>query len=252
MGHALACRQVGGTANRITLWPLGGVAYVNPPQRPGAMLWSIAAGPLVNVALVPVSMALYALSNAYGWARSMPDLNQFVISVSVINLILLAFNLMPVYPLDGGQILRSLLWFVLGRGRSLAATTVIGFIGIAGFVAVAIGSRSGWLLLVAGYMLFNCWNGLKAALFYMRQEKLPRREGFACAGCHAAPPFGDHWQCGKCRQRFDVFAGGSACPYCGDLIDRVSCLYCLETHLLNQWMAGSQAQQVHIPALNAP
>ena len=35
-GHALACRQVGGVANQIVLWPLGGVAYVNPPQRPGA------------------------------------------------------------------------------------------------------------------------------------------------------------------------------------------------------------------------
>lgn len=43
-GHALACRQVGGTANRILLWPFGGVAYVDPPQRPGATLWSIAAG----------------------------------------------------------------------------------------------------------------------------------------------------------------------------------------------------------------
>src|SRR5271168_757344 len=53
-GHSLACRRVGGTADRILLWPFGGVAYVNPPQRPGAMLWSIAAGPLVNVALIPV------------------------------------------------------------------------------------------------------------------------------------------------------------------------------------------------------
>ena len=43
-GHALACRQVGGTANQIVLWPLGGVAFVNPPPRPGATLWSIAAG----------------------------------------------------------------------------------------------------------------------------------------------------------------------------------------------------------------
>jgi Zn-dependent protease len=43
-GHALACRSVGGTADTIMLWPLGGVAYVNPPQRPGATLWSIAAG----------------------------------------------------------------------------------------------------------------------------------------------------------------------------------------------------------------
>ena len=34
-GHALACRQVGGTANQIVLWPLGGVAYVNPPQPAG-------------------------------------------------------------------------------------------------------------------------------------------------------------------------------------------------------------------------
>src|SRR6267143_7081762 len=50
-GHALACRQVGGTADKIVLWPLGGVAYVNPPPRPGATLWSIAAGPLVNVML---------------------------------------------------------------------------------------------------------------------------------------------------------------------------------------------------------
>src|ERR1017187_6332129 len=56
-GHALACRSVGGQANQIVLWPLGGVAYVSPPQRPGAMLWSIAAGPLVNVVLAPVLTA---------------------------------------------------------------------------------------------------------------------------------------------------------------------------------------------------
>src|ERR1700688_3355509 len=42
-GHALACRQVGGRADQIVLWPLGGVAYVDPPPRPSATLWSIAA-----------------------------------------------------------------------------------------------------------------------------------------------------------------------------------------------------------------
>src|SRR5438094_788479 len=42
-GHALACRQVGGRANQIVLWPLGGVAYVDPPPRPGPTLWSIPA-----------------------------------------------------------------------------------------------------------------------------------------------------------------------------------------------------------------
>lgn len=72
-GHALACRQVGGTANQIVLWPLGGVAYVNPPQRPGATLWSIAAGPLVNVGLLPVLFGLGMLSRWLGWAAAMPD-----------------------------------------------------------------------------------------------------------------------------------------------------------------------------------
>src|SRR3954464_9597150 len=57
-GHALACRQTGGQANQIVLWPLGGIAFVNPPRRPGAMLWSIAAGPLVNVLLFPILSAI--------------------------------------------------------------------------------------------------------------------------------------------------------------------------------------------------
>src|SRR5436190_20091440 len=58
-GHALACRQAGGTADQIVLWPLGGIAFVSPPRRPGAMLWSIAAGPLVNVLLVPVLFVVH-------------------------------------------------------------------------------------------------------------------------------------------------------------------------------------------------
>src|SRR5438477_1936932 len=73
-GHALACRQVGGTADRIVLWPLGGVAYVDPPQRPGATLWSIAAGPLVNVALIPVLFALNAAARSSGWAANLSDI----------------------------------------------------------------------------------------------------------------------------------------------------------------------------------
>src|SRR5437899_12375448 len=77
-GHALACRQVGGTADQIVLWPLGGVAYVSPPPRPGATLWSIAAGPLVNVALVPVLTVLLVLGDRFGWNAGSPDAYQLV------------------------------------------------------------------------------------------------------------------------------------------------------------------------------
>lgn len=118
-GHALACRQVRGTANQIVLWPLGGVAYVNPPARPGATLWSIAAGPLVNVALLPVFVVAYMLSQSLGWAGAMPDLYRLVRALLLIDALLLIFSMLPIYPLDGGQILRSLLWFVMGRARSL-------------------------------------------------------------------------------------------------------------------------------------
>ncbi len=103
-GHALACRQVGGTANQIVLWPLGGVAYVSPPPRPGPTLWSIAAGPLVNVALVPVLFVFGILSRSLGGGVTAQDLHALVRAVSIINIVLLVFNLLPVYPLDGGQI----------------------------------------------------------------------------------------------------------------------------------------------------
>lgn len=142
-GHALACRSVGGNANQIVLWPFGGVAYVAPPQRPGAQLWSIVAGPLVNVVLVPVLSLLWWLADSAGWPDTNPNLYTYVQTVWFINLILLLFNMLPVYPLDGGQILRSLLWFFFGRAQSLQIATVIGFIGAACLAAAAIWLQSG-------------------------------------------------------------------------------------------------------------
>src|SRR5271157_741656 len=100
-GHALACRQVGGRAEQIILWPLGGVAYVAPPQRPGAMLWSIAAGPLVNVVLAPPLVLLLLAGASLGWPEAMPDGFRFVQAICLTNLALLVFNLLPIYPLDG-------------------------------------------------------------------------------------------------------------------------------------------------------
>jgi len=140
-GHALACRQTGGTADEIILWPLGGVAFVRPPPRPGAELWSIAAGPLVNVVLLPVILGL----------------------IRAINGGLLVFNLLPVYPLDGGQILRSVLWYFVGPATSLLVATVIGLAGGAGLVAYGLFSGRLWTAMLAGFLLFNCWQSFRFA-----------------------------------------------------------------------------------------
>src|SRR6202048_4029830 len=84
-GHALACRQVGGRADLIVLWPLGGVAYVDPPPRPGATLWSIAAGPLVNVVLLPILFVAVTVGQSSGMAATAPDLYSLLLAVRSIN-----------------------------------------------------------------------------------------------------------------------------------------------------------------------
>src|SRR5436853_5935238 len=110
-GHALACKSVGGIAKQIVLWPLGGIAFVQPPPRAGAYLWSIAAGPLVNVILLPLTMGLAVIVRRMAVPS---DIVRYVDAIAGMNFILLIFNLIPIYPLDGGQILRAILWFFAG------------------------------------------------------------------------------------------------------------------------------------------
>jgi Zn-dependent protease len=235
-GHALACRSVGGSANQIVLWPLGGVAYVNPPPRPGATLWSIAAGPAVNVALIPVLYGLEILSGSLGWAQTMPNFAAWLHAVQVINIVLLVFNILPIYPLDGGQILRSLLWFVMGRARSLMAVTVIGFIGVAGLIFFAVRSQSVWIGLISAFIVMNCWSGLQQARALSKLEKLPRRDGFACPSCKMAPTIGAFWGCGNCGKPFDIFEAQGVCPHCGSRYDTVKCFECGRAYPLREWV----------------
>jgi Zn-dependent protease len=236
-GHALACRQVGGTSNQIVLWPLGGVAYVNPPPRPGATLWSLAAGPLVNVALIPVLMVLLTLSRSLGWPLTMPNAYLLLQSISFINAALLIFNILPIYPLDGGQILRSLLWFVMGRARSLLVATLIGFVGVAALIFFAVRAGSLWIVILAGFILLNCWGGLKQAIVLLRLAKLPRRYGFACPWCKAEPPMGDLWRCPHCKTSFDTFEVQGVCPQCAARFREAQCLHCGRLTLLDGYTA---------------
>jgi len=236
-GHALACRWVGGTANQIMLWPLGGVAYVNPPPRPGATLWSIAAGPLVNVALLFVFAPLgIILDRSLGLAKRSPDFHSFLIALLGINAILLVFNLLPIYPLDGGQILRCLLWFVLGHARSLMASVAVGFVGVAGLLVLAGWRRSWWLGVLAVYILMNCWRGLRQAQVLYRLNKLPHHEGFACPSCKAVPPVGRFWRCTQCAEVFDTFQARGVCPHCAGQVAGTPCLYCRAQSPFSEWI----------------
>ena len=162
-GHALACRQTGGQASQIVLWPLGGVAYVSPPFRAGAQLWSIFAGPLVNIILVPVLMFLPQVMITSGLAPSSTDFWLCYEMIQRINIGLLVFNMLPVYPLDGGQILRSLLWFLIGPRKSLLAATSLGLAGAAALIILAVTSGSIWIGIIAAFLGITCWRAFQAA-----------------------------------------------------------------------------------------
>ena len=238
-GHALACRQVGGTANQIVLWPLGGVAYVAPPQRPGAMLWSIAAGPLVNVALVPILSGIFVLARSTGWHDTFPNLYTFLFTMWITNLVILIFNLLPIYPLDGGQIFRSLLWFLVGRANSLMVASALGFVGVA---AVAIGAfflGSWWFGVLAIFIGLNCWGGFQQAQQLLRLEKAPRRPEFHCPVCQESPPIGNFWRCSRCRNAFDTFLTQAFCPNCNAEYPVTACPYCFNSRPMADWRGAT-------------
>jgi Zn-dependent protease len=175
-GHALACRQTGGSADHIVLWPLGGIAFVNPPRRPGAVLWSIAAGPLVNVALLPVFELLWIFANHAGWGNDAPDTLQLIGDIRAINFGLLIFNMLPVYPLDGGQILQALLWFPLGEIRSLQIASVIGVIGALALAGLAFVLRMNvvWTAIMAFFLLSRAIAGWQYAKALVAEEAAGR------------------------------------------------------------------------------
>lgn len=218
-GHALACRSVGGKADSIMLWPLGGVAFVNPPPRPGAFLWSIAAGPLVNVALIFVTIPLWLL-------HVRGDVGHLIFYVTVINATLLIFNMLPIYPLDGGQILQSLLWFIMGRGWSMAVSTVIGMIGAIGLGILALYLQSYFTGFMALFLGSQCWRGWKFGSMLRVREQAPRRIGCACPACGTSPLVGPFWVCSDCHTKFDTFATGGICPGCGKQFTITHCSEC--------------------------
>jgi Zn-dependent protease len=243
-GHVLACRSVGGRADQIVLWPLGGVAYVAPPPRPGAVLWSIAAGPLVNVVLAVVfgAVAMTVLGGIHWeafldrkWPPDTSDFSRFFNVLVVINLGLLLFNLLPVYPLDGGQIVHALLWFFVGRWRSLQWVSSIGAVFGGLLFAAALPWGLWWLGIIAAFIILQSlgsWQRSRAALFLL---ELPRHDECECPVCGIGPPRGPFWVCEHCHTRFDLFDSHGKCPACGAWYMEPDCPHCRNATHIDKW-----------------
>jgi len=113
-GHVLAARRFGVSTNRIVLNVLGGVAFLNTEEEkkltPKQHMWVYFSGPLVNIILGLISFILLITYIIMSTSPVETDIPLHLIAISVlVNIIMVVFNLLPIFPMDGGGILRNLL-----------------------------------------------------------------------------------------------------------------------------------------------
>lgn len=161
-GHAFACRLVGGRVELILLSLIGGAAFMQTPQKPGAILWSVVAGPLVNLLLVPATAMAYLLVRG---AIELPvagnDMQVFLFYLFSLNLFVLVYNMLPIYPMDGGQTLVALLWVVVGRPRAMRIVGVVGMVTASAVILLAAMVGNLIILMLTALVGWRAWCGYK-------------------------------------------------------------------------------------------
>jgi Zn-dependent protease len=145
LGHALTGQRFGVRVRSITLFIFGGVAELeNEPPSARAEFWIAVAGPAVSVALAVGLWLLAALGEWAGWA--VPVL-AVLRHLAILNAVLVGFNLVPAFPLDGGRVFRAILWARHGNLKRATATTA------------RVGESFGTVLMVLGVVnvLWGFW-----------------------------------------------------------------------------------------------
>jgi Zn-dependent protease len=172
LGHCFAGEHVGGHADQILLWPLGGLAFLEGlPQRPGPQIFTSLAGPAVNVAIcIILGVILGVAGKAHGILPATPiigthmpwppdiSLTWFLVcyafGFSVLNA---AFNLMPAYPLDGGKVLVWSLTPRMGYWRAAMVGTMVGMIFGGGLAIVGLFQMRPMLVLLGLFIGGASW-----------------------------------------------------------------------------------------------
>jgi Zn-dependent protease len=171
LGHALVARRSGLQVAGIDLWALGGITRTEESHDPKTEFRVAAAGPLVTLAVIIAcvvagrlltdSKSFFELAVAEEGARATPAL-VWLSWLATINVLVLAFNLVPAFPLDGGRIAHALIWWRTGdRNRATHATGRAGqgfalALGALGLWWLATGSSSGGLsCILLAYFLYQ-------------------------------------------------------------------------------------------------
>jgi Zn-dependent protease len=154
-GHALMAERFGIRTRRITLSPLGGIAQLERmSQKPWEEFCIAVAGPLVNVVIAALLGAVFVAGAAVAPSLMETQAWYFLGLLVALNVVMVVFNMIPAFPMDGGRVLRAILANTMGLlpGTRVAVTvgTVCAILmGLAG----AFGLDNPWLLLIALFVI---------------------------------------------------------------------------------------------------
>ncbi len=133
-GHSLVALKEGIPIKKITLFIFGGVAHMeHDPNHPSAELKITAAGPLTSLLIAAAAGAVYYLLLTPGLLAS-----EAVLIVARVNLVMAVFNLVPAFPLDGGRLFRSIVWY-FNKNMLTATRIAAGFGSFLSFLIMALG-----------------------------------------------------------------------------------------------------------------
>ena len=144
LGHALTAKRFGVRTQDITLLPIGGLARLERiPEKPSQEFWIAIAGPAVNVVIAGILAAVLLLlgRREFGPLHSLPTRGEFLVQLMYVNGLLVVFNMIPAFPMDGGRVLRAVLAHFSGdyvaatqtaAGIGQALAIMFGFLGLFG------------------------------------------------------------------------------------------------------------------------
>lgn len=170
--HALVARRFGVQTRGITLFIFGGFATLeNEPPTARAEVAIAIAGPIMSGLVAVACYGMTVLMDRIGSGPIAAGVGVTFAYVAVANAVLAVFNLAPAFPMDGGRILRALIWMrtrdqrAATIGAALVGVTVASCIGVASLVML--GSTHSWpyawYAVLAGFIAWNGWTHLRAA-----------------------------------------------------------------------------------------